>query len=79
MGADWEQLGALNLLERSSMDLNRPAPTCKSRTSAGQRGIGAIVHTEGVLGPTSTVLNCAKPQVNGTERTATTITAQVST
>jgi hypothetical protein len=79
VGADWEQLRGLNVPERSSMDLNGPAPTCKSLVFAGQRGIGAIVHTEGVLEPTSTALNCAKPQFNGPERTRTAITAQVST
>ena len=58
------------------MDLNGPTPTCKS---AGQRGIGAIVHTEGILEPTSTALKCTKPLGNSPERTRTAITAQVST
>lgn len=49
------------------MDVNGTAPTCKSLVSAGQRGIGAIVHTEGVLETASTALNCAKVQVNSTE------------
>jgi hypothetical protein len=68
VGAVWEQLRALNMPERSSMDLNGTAPTCKSLIFAGQRGIGAIVHTEGVLEPTSTALNCAKRLVNGPTR-----------
>src|SRR5688500_2269979 len=50
VGADWEQLRALNMLERSSMDLNRPVPTCKSHVSAVQRSLRAIVHTEEVTG-----------------------------
>jgi hypothetical protein len=79
VGADWEQLRAVNMPERSSMDLNGPALTCKSHISAGQRSLGVIVHTEGVLEAASTALNCAKVQVNGTERTRTAITAQVST
>lgn len=64
MGAGWEQLRALNIPERSSMDTDGPAPTCKSYISTGQRSLGAIVHTEGVLEPTSTALNCTKALVN---------------
>jgi hypothetical protein len=53
VGADRAQLRVLlNMPERSSIDLNGPAPTCKSFVFAGQRGISAIVHTEGVLEPT---------------------------
>jgi hypothetical protein len=47
------------------MDLNGPAPTCRSLVSAGQCGLRSIVHTEGVPEPTPTALNCAKPQATG--------------
>ena len=50
MGADWEQLRALNVPERSLMDLNGTAPTCRSLVFAGQHSLGTIVHTEEVTG-----------------------------
>lgn len=53
MGADWEQLRALNLPERSSMDLNGPAPTCWSHVSAGPSDLVTIVRTEAINGDAS--------------------------
>jgi len=43
---EWEQLRALNMPERSSMDLNETAQTCRGLIFAGQRGPRDIVHTE---------------------------------
>src|SRR5687768_12918408 len=71
--------GATPCVERARTvlkGLEQNAPTCRSLISAGQRVFGTIVHTEGVLEPTSTALNCSKPQVNGAEQTRTAITAQ---